>query len=150
MQEAKFLKVIIVALLLLNFGTLGYLWLGGPGQRQDGNREHENAAQYLRRTLKLTAAQEAHYRALREAHHAAVERIRDDMRARECVLYQLLATPAKPDSGKAIACVDSIAAGQKRIELITFWHFKEVRDLCLPAQQQEFDRVIGEALNRLR
>ncbi len=150
MQEAKFLRLVIVFLLLLNLGTLGFLWLGGRPGPPAGDRDHENAAQYLRRKLNFTDIQEAKYRTLREAHHAAVENIRDDMRAQERSMYVLLSLPAMADSGKSLACMDSIAAFQRRVEQITFDHFREVRALCTPEQQREFDIVIGEALNRLR
>ena len=152
MPEARFLKMVIIALLVLNIGTLGYLWTQHPPTHppEDG-RHGEDAARYLRRSLRLTDAQEDRYRAMRRRHHASVEAIRGRIRAQKRDLYALMrAADTSAASVKAIALTDSLAIAQKEIEWITYAHFRELRALCTPDQQRDFDEVIGAALERMR
>lgn len=155
MQEGKFLKLIIVCLLILNMGTLAFLWFGGPEHRMpprdgDGPPHHEDAGHYLNRSLQLTDEQEHQYRGMREAHHEHVMMIHDRVRGYKQNLYHLLASAASKDTMVIYPYIDSIAAAQREIELITYVHFRELRSICTSQQQQKFDQVIGEALERLR
>jgi hypothetical protein len=163
MPESRFFKIIIVVLLLINIGTLGFLWLGRerprqhmpppppPEERPDGPGRPGGAAAFLREQLQLTEAQETAYRKMREQHHATVVAIRDEMKEHKKALYTLL----KSADSNIIHTdeqrwLDSLAAAQRRIEMITYRHFREVRALCSPQQQQKFDQVIGEALEQMR
>jgi Spy/CpxP family protein refolding chaperone len=152
MREGSFLKIIIVCLLILNLGTLGYLWVGrGPGKHDGhpGRPPRENAGQYLQRTLQLTDEQEQQYWKMREAHHRQVVDIHEHMHELQQKLYTSFGSANPIDSNSLLAIADSIAAGQRTIEIITFHHFRELRGMCMPEQQKKFDVVIGEALERL-
>ncbi len=157
MPEARFLKIIIIVLLLINIGTLGFLWFGG---RHNGHRQPplpgmdlppRGAAAFLNESLSLTDAQETEYRKLRSSHHQTVEAIRGEMKENKRTLYMLLKTP-NPNSvrNEEARWLDSLAAQQRRIEFITYEHFREVRALCTPQQQAKFDEVIDEALEQMR
>lgn len=162
MPESRFLKIIIIVLLLINVGTLGYLWIGHrrpprhmgqpdgpPGPH--GHGERAGAAAFLYEELQLSDAQEAAYKKMREQHHATVMSIRDDMRQSKKALYGLLkSTDSNAIKIEEQRWLDSLAAQQRRIEYITYLHFREVRALCTPQQQQKFDDVIGEALEQMR
>lgn len=159
MRETRFLKIIIVALLLVNTGTLGYLWMDRDRERHDGPpHRHDGppgprggAAAFLNEALRLSDAQEASYRTLRERHHATVLDIREEMRVDKRSLYALMkSTDTLNSRSDAQQWLDSLAAKQRRIEAITYDHFLEVRALCTPQQQQKFDAVIGEALEHMR
>ncbi len=159
MPEARFLKIIIIVLLLINISTLGFLWFGErhgghrppppPPPGRDGPRR--GAAAFLHQSLSLTDAQETAYRKLREGHHQTVEAIRDEMKESKRALYALLKAP-EPNAvrNEEVRWIDSLAAQQRRIEYITYEHFREVRALCTPQQQAKFDEVIGEALEQMR
>lgn len=161
MREAPFLKIIIVALLLLNVGTLGYLWLDREGKPHrhppfahegpPGPSGPRGAAAFLNEALHLTDAQEASYKTLREVHHETVLKIRDEMKSAKQSLYALMkSADTASKQAEAQHWLDSLAAKQRRIEAITYQHFREVRALCTPQQQQKFDEVIGEALEQMR
>lgn len=147
MQESKFLKIVIVCLLLLNFGTIGYLLLNNKS-RDDARPEREDAAAFLQRTLNLTDEQEAQYRRLRDGHHAEMMQERRELRGSVEALYGLLSDP-RADSAAVAARINEIADAHRKTERITFEHFKLVRAICTPAQQRQFDKVIVDALNRM-
>jgi periplasmic protein CpxP/Spy len=158
MPESRFLKIIVVALLLLNLGTLGFLWMdrrdGGahrpPPHHGPGGRG-ENTGEYLRRELQLTDEQEDAYRKMRRQHHETVMDVRDQMRDQKRELYGLMKNgDTVATKGTVNALIDSIVAEQRFIEQFTYDHFRELRALCTPQQQTKFDEVIGDALERMR
>jgi Spy/CpxP family protein refolding chaperone len=161
MSESRFLKLVVIGLLLLNAGTLGYLLLGGRGSGSAGAEkmgEHPmhrhgpgGPARFLRERLQLTDAQEDQYRSMRHAHHEEVVHIRSGIRAVQRRLYALMHDGTQPaDNLAAAPLLDSMAAAQRSIDSVTFTHFQELRGICTPPQQQKFDEVIGEALEELR
>ncbi len=161
MPEARFLKIVILSLLLLNLGTLGYLWLGStramhhppppPGGGDQGPEGRRGAAAFLHEALQLTESQEAAYKTLRNSHHATMLSIRGEMKDCKQDLYALLkATDRTSVLSSEHRWLDSLAAKQRRIETITYEHFRDLRMLCTPAQQTKFDVVIGEALEQMR
>lgn len=161
MSESRFLKLVVIGLLLLNAGTLGYLLLGGRSRGAAGETrggEHVihrgdpgGPARFLRERLQLTDEQEAQYRDMRDAHRSAVIDIRAGARATRRRLYALMHDGTQPtDSLAAAPLLDSMAAAQRKIDSVTFAHFQELRGICTAPQQQKFDEVIGEALEELR
>ncbi|HXP49123.1 MAG TPA: hypothetical protein VN922_04170, partial [Bacteroidia bacterium] len=81
---------------------------------------------------------------LREEHHHAVEAIQQHSRQlREQFFGMLQNNPV--DSAAIKRMTDSIAATQEQIEMVTFYHFRKVRDILRPEQQKRFDEVIQEA-----
>jgi hypothetical protein len=77
--------------------------------------------------------------------------IRKQMREQKRRLYGLMRNADSSATGAtASALIDSLAKAQERIERITYDHFREVRRLCTPQQQTQFDDVIGDALERMR
>jgi hypothetical protein len=85
---------------------------------------------------------------MRQEHHRQVMDIHERMHGFQAQLYTSDITTAT-DSSRLFALADSVAAGQRAIELITFRHFQQLRSICTAAQQKKFDEVIGEALERL-
>ncbi|MES2389413.1 MAG: periplasmic heavy metal sensor [Bacteroidota bacterium] len=147
MQKPEtFLKYIILVLVLLNLSTLGWLvFFRSPGN--SGNR-HESPAEYLTRELSLSPEQEEAYEEMRFHHHEAVEGFRRKAGGFRRSIHKILKGQAL-DSLRIIALSDSVGACQRNIELVTFYHFKEVRALCNAEQQQKFDSVIDEALQMM-
>ena len=145
-EKPKFLTAIIVALLLLNFGTLTFMWThhpGGPRGQRPGDVFH-----FLVSELKMTDEQQKQYEVLRDEHHHQVEEKQQEGRKLHDTFYELLRNP-KIDSLMVAQTADAIAVNQKQIDLITFYHFQKVRAICTPQQQQKFDEIIAEALRMM-
>ena len=146
MNNLRFLRFSVLLLLLLNVSVLGFVWFGFAGHPRN------NTARFLERELQLTPAQKDSYTQMHRAHHEATMQGREVDKATLHELYTLLAAaPADTAANRRIdACLDSLAAHRRRVERITFEHFREVRGLCTPAQQKRFDEVIEEAMMMLK
>ncbi len=93
-------------------------------------------------------AQQAAYSQLRDMHRAKVEAIHKQNSQIRGQLFDLLAT--KEESDPAVQqLVDSIAVVKRQEELLTFEHFRRVREICRPDQQVKFDAAIGEAVQSM-
>ena len=142
MGNTRFLKVVIAVLLLINMGTLTFMWIHRPGPGSKGPGD------FLIRSIGFDVPQQAAFARLRESHQQAMREFRQQNGESKRRFYALLAT-SPADSTQWQSLADSIAAGQKRMEMTTFRHFQTVRALCRPEQQPRFDAVIGEALHNM-
>lgn len=146
METARFLKIVIIALLLINTATLAFMWMqnrpGGPIPPR------ESVFDFLTRELKLDEEQRRQYEALRDEHHAMVEELQHTSRQLHQQYFSQL-HGAKTDSATILDMAENMAGIQKQIDLITFYHFQKVRTICRPEQQKRFDVVIEEALRMM-
>ena len=71
----------------------------------------------------------------------------DEMRNNKSQLFKDLGTNAFSDSAITVAANRS-AELQKQMEIKMLTHFKEVRQLCTPAQQPAFDTLFYKVWNR--
>jgi hypothetical protein len=134
---------VILGLLVLNLGLLGWIWFS-PQKRP---HKKETPANFLEKELNFTAKQKEQFRLLREDHHAKVQDIRDSVREMKRQFFEHLGKPMSESDIESVTI--DIAKKMARIDKITFQHFREVRQMCTPAQQQKFDEVIDEMLERL-
>jgi len=149
MENNRFLKIVIVFLLLVNIGTLTFLWVTKmppppPPHHGGGNKVFE----FLVKELQLTDSQQKQYATLRDEHHAAMEATNKHNMELRHQLFDGLHT-ASTDTMMVHRLTDSIAANQQKLEMITFNHFRQVRAMCSAEQQKKFDEVIDEALRMM-
>jgi Spy/CpxP family protein refolding chaperone len=146
MDQSKFLKTVIVVLLLINIGTLTFMWTDRSMHR--GGPHPGDTAEFLTHELQFTKDQERQFDVLKKEHHRATETLRDESRLLHDHYFANLKT-AVIDTVKVNELADSIVSIQKQIELVTFYHFQKVRAICTAEQQQKFDEVIDEAIRML-
>ncbi|OQP51358.1 hypothetical protein A4H97_27680 [Niastella yeongjuensis] len=148
----RWLLVLVAILLLTNIATLSIYWIkkpnhdGGPG-REPGNRE-KRMGQFMVDQMKFDATQEASYWKLRDSMITIQRPVMDSIRDAKKSFFDLLNQPDATDSA-LIARSNQIADLQKKLDLVTFRHFQNVRALCRPDQLQKFDTVIKEIVNRM-
>lgn len=149
MGNTRFLKITIITLLLINIGTLVFIWTSKPhhGPPGDGPRTGGpgSAAEFLVKELKFDEKQQKLFTEMHEKHHERVRLIQEKNNELHHRFFDLLKT-APIDTIAATALADSMSMCQKRIEMLTFQHFKMVREICSAEQQQRFGEVINEAL----
>jgi Spy/CpxP family protein refolding chaperone len=145
MDNSKFLKLVILILLLINIGTLSFLWINRP-PRENGPRRGGEIGEFLMHELHFTPEQRKQFEQLRDEHRSSVKELRDNNERLRGKLYDSMGT-VPTDSSYVHQLADSITQVQKQIEISTFYHFQKVRLICTPEQQQEFDQVIKEGLN---
>jgi protein CpxP len=145
MESNRFLKIVIIVLILLNIGTLAFLWVQKTGIHHP---PHQGGPfEFLSHELGLSEQQREQYSHLRDEHHHAVEELQEKGREMRHHFFELLKQENNSTMVDQLAA--DIAGNQKQIELITFEHFQKVRSICTPEQQKKFDEVIQEALRMM-
>src|SRR5256885_2285422 len=123
MDNSRFLKIVIIILLLVNIGTLSFMWLHKPHDMPPPHGRGGPAG-FLTHELNLTQEQQGQYEKMRDEHHRMVEDLRDKGRELHHRFFELL-NSAETSLVRQLA--DSIASNQKQIDLVTFSHFQKVR-----------------------
>jgi Spy/CpxP family protein refolding chaperone len=146
MESSKFLKIVIVILLIINIATLGFIYLQRPPHGFPP--PPIDAGQYIAHELNFTGEQEEQFNILREENKSVIEELRKASKDFHDHFFDLLKTHPS-DSLLVLQMADSIVLNQKQIELATFSHFQKVRALCTPEQQKKFDEIIKDALRMM-
>lgn len=143
MDKLKLYKIVIVVLVVINLLTVGTIWLVKPkGQRP---MPHERPLTFLSAELGITGPNKEKLDKMEAGHHRDKrELLAKNKELRERLFGLLKASDV--DSLKVNRYVDSILVNQKNIELMTFEHFREVKQLCTPEQQLKLEDVIAEAI----
>ncbi|NOT76159.1 MAG: periplasmic heavy metal sensor [Cyclobacteriaceae bacterium] len=146
-DKSRFMVFMIVALVLLNLGTLGVVFMnrpphGGPGP----GRSPEGPGMLLMDKVGFTEEQRAAYRLLMDEHRNLMHSSEDSIRFYKEQLFSYL--PASNSTSAELSAV-AISRLQKKIEMTTFDHFVKVRALCTPDQATKFDAIIQEVLKMM-
>ena len=144
MNDSRFLKIVIVILLIINIGSISFMWLHHPPPPPMHERD---ALHFMIHELNLSDSQQSQFEKLKNAHHEMMDKLQEDGRGFHNRYFDLLHSAA--DSVTVAQMADSISSNQKQIELITFYHFKNVRAILTADQQKKFDELIGDALSRI-
>lgn len=146
----KVLLIIVGVLLLVNLGVL-LLFLnmkqsGGPRLGRDRGRQ--GMAEILEKKAGFSKQQLKAYQELREQHWTKMKPLLADIRNARDSFYRLLYQPEVTDSVLSRAG-DVIAARQKAVDLQTFRHFQQVRNLCDDTQRPKLDTLIHQVMYKM-
>jgi protein CpxP len=150
-SQLKFWKWAVLLLVVLNICLLGSIWLKQNGQSP--NEMHrppngEKAADFLIEQLKFSKQQLTAFEKLKEIHHHAIDSLHEAGKEIHHLFFDHLKNE-KQDTAQVSELAKAIAHNQTQIELVTFNHFKEVRNLCDDKQKVKFDEIIQEVLKRM-
>ncbi|MEO0039007.1 MAG: hypothetical protein RIQ59_2218 [Bacteroidota bacterium] len=140
MNNVKFLKSILLILLLVNVATIGFIWITKP-PRTSGN---ETAASFLSNELSFNAKQEEQFEDLQSSFLEKREDLRHENKENFDLYFELLQNP-KVDSASVKKASKAIISIKEKEEIALFYHFQKVRALCNESQKQKFDEIIKEA-----
>lgn len=143
MEKTKFLTLIIIVLLAVNAGTLAYLVYSNVKQNEPTPNQKGGPAAFIIKQLKLDEQQQTVFEELRFEHRSGMIRKQDSIRT----LHQEMFNHLKSDTPNATAA-DSIATiislRKKELDMFTFHHFRQLREICNAEQKQLFDKFINE------
>jgi hypothetical protein len=144
-NKFRLLMVMIVALVLVNAGTLAYLW---SEQVKQQTAASPDPARFLAAELQLDTTQtEAYYTYWKEYRNKLKMLHSEGKLLHISYFAKLSITPI--DTAEVQRYADSIAAYRRKVELLSFYQFSRVRQLCTPPQRKKFDLVIGEVLGMM-
>ncbi len=141
MDKIKVLSFAVIALLLLNFGTLGFLLLSGT--KHDRRPPHRMPKEIITDKLQLDAAQQAAYQTLIDWHRGTIDSLDQQIRSTKNDLYLQL-TQKTINIKTKDSLIEILASNQKKIEETHFKHFQDIKNLCKPNQMNSFNELTEE------
>ena len=144
----RWIKIAILLLLIANAATLVLLWTNRPPAHDRPAREG-GPFEFISKELGLNAEQKVAYANLRDEHRSAADKLQDSIRAAKDRFFGLLKNNQVDDSTLAI-CSHAIGEKETALDLLTFRHFRQLRKLCDPGQQQKFDAIIQDAIRNMK
>lgn len=144
MSKIKLLTVAVIGLLLINIAIVCFLFLKRPHQPLEGMRpplDEAGPKNIIIERLHFDKAQVAAYEELIKAHQSSVRVTNDSIRLLKQALYQTLSneTFAGKDS-----IINKLTYLQNKIEHLHYNHFIELKKLCSPNQQKDFNELTKE------
>ena len=143
MEKTKLLTWAVIALFLLNLGTLGFLFVSGPkGHREPGQRP-EGPKNLIIEKLHFDIEQIKKYEKLIQWHRANISATEDQIRDSKNALYLHLKQNPIDEKAKD-SIINVLASYQKQIETIHFKHFQDIKALCTKEQLDNFNSLTEE------
>ncbi len=145
-DKTKLLLTLVVLLTALNVTTLASIWrfVDFKTFSFTANNSHSNRPnEFIITKLKLNKEQQVFFEALREEHFEQIMVLKKNIREEKNAMYDLLKSN-ETDSVTTFNHIAKIMQNEEQLERITFTHFKKLRAICTPEQQQHFDVIIDE------
>ncbi|KAB1157703.1 hypothetical protein [Flavobacterium luteum] len=141
MDKTKLLTIAILALLLLNLGTLGFLFFNGSKERQlfnlSGPQEKPEPKEIIIHKLNFDAVQVTEYEKRIDWHRSEIRRIEDEIRSTKNELCLQLNKDTISNTTKD-SLINALANYQKQIESTHFKHFQDIKKICRKEQLADF------------
>jgi len=137
MNKFKFLKLIIIGLLLSN-GILLFMLIK-EHTRRDGPKT------IIIEKLHFDKEQIKNYETYIEKHRKAIDNNEAILNKLRSTLFEQL--KYQQDTTKIDSLISKIAMQQNLAEKINYNHFLEIKRLCKPSQQKYFDELTTEIAN---
>jgi Spy/CpxP family protein refolding chaperone len=125
---------IIGGILLINISLLAFILLGGP---------RHQPPDFLLEKLNFSEEQKEKFGELKVEHRSIMNRQRAEIDALKDNLYENFSSKSFTDE-EARKITKKIGQREAEGDLLTFQHFREIRNMCTPEQQGKFDRLINE------
>jgi protein CpxP len=144
----KWWALAFVLLVALNVATLATFWIVKEKNAPPRMAHGSGVTDFLVKELGLDSAQEQKLVLLREEHQQKIMETRKGNREAKDALFALLQQSGAADSVIEKAAKNA-AAFDTQLDLLTFRHFQQVRNLCTEMQKKKFDEVIQEVLRMI-
>jgi Spy/CpxP family protein refolding chaperone len=146
MNNTRFLKIVIAVLVLVNLGTLAFLWFNRPGS--DSSIQPPFSSGFLVNELDLSKSQRQEYFQLRRNHRLQLEKLQEKDHDFHNRFFEQLFSEV-PDSGNVGELADSIAENRRKMEVLTYDHFMHLKQMLTADQQKKFESIFDEVLRRV-
>ena len=140
MNKTKVLGFAVIALIVLNFGILGFLFLS---KNNDGPRGKKMPREIIIEKLHFDENQIVAYDKTIKTHQETIRNLDDSIRITKNKLYQLLNNDTISTIEKD-SLYTTLADYQKQIETTHFNHFIEIKKLCKKEQLNDFENLTQE------
>ena len=142
MSKMKLLSIAVIGLLLLNFGTLAFLFLNKPPHPPMGpGPGGEGPKRIIIERLGFDKEQIAQYEKLIDGHRRTIRELDGEIRETKNNLYSTLSSGSQLNKDSLQTRLGEI---QKQIETTHYNHFADIKKLCRPEQLKAFDELTKE------
>ncbi|WP_293890347.1 hypothetical protein [Flavobacterium sp.] len=143
MEKTKLLTITIIGLLLLNLGTLGFLFFNGFKGHRQLHDSRPMPREIIIEKLHFDTQQQKEYDKLITWHRAEITRLDDAIRKAKNDLYSGLSKD-KIDLQTKDSLISVINSNQKQVEETHFKHFEDIKKLCRKDQMENFNDLTEE------
>lgn len=145
MNKSRLWLLVVIVLLAVNTAALAMLWWkkDHPAPPVGGG-----AKDFLVKELQLTAAQQLTYDSMRMDHQSRTRAVMEGMRSLKDALADKLAA-ADTDTAALEALTRQIHEKERQRDLVTFYHFREFRQILNETQQEKFNGMVREVLRMM-
>lgn len=146
-KSLKYWKIFAVILIALNITLIVFLLIGPPNGRPFHNGKGNGPGKFLMDKLKFNESQKNEFAKLRDEHRSKIFKLQaEGKKLRDNFFSGLKSEPAEISVDSA---VNKIAQNQKEIELVTYEHFKALKNLCTPEQKIIFNEIIQDVIENM-
>ena len=139
MEKTKLLTITIIGLLLLNLGTLGFLFFNQRSTHK-GPEGKPSPREIIIHKLHFDPHQQKEYDKIIDWHKSEIKRLDSNIRKAKNELYGQLKEP-QVDLKLKDSLITVITSNQKQIELTHFKHFKNIKKICHPDQMDDYNEL---------
>jgi hypothetical protein len=147
MEKTKLLTITVIGLLLLNFATIGFLFLNGPKGNRLPHLDRQEPKAVIIEKLHFDTNQQKEYDKLIQWHQGEINQLDDQIRQTKNELYSGLSEKEINIKTKD-SLITLLNSYQKQIEETHFKHFQDIKKLCKPEQQEDF-KMLTEEMSRI-
>lgn len=138
MSRSKLLTIAVLGLLLINLGTLIFIFTSR--ERPDGRPPRgEGPKRIIIQRLGFDEQQQDLYEVLVQEHRESSRELNQKARVLHQELFSLL--KEKEYKAKADSLINEIALNQKRIDSLNMDHFEKIKGLCRNEQIEKFNKL---------
>lgn len=146
----KILTIAVVLLLIANIALVAFLVMGKNKKNSwHGGGGKGDPSEMMAKELNMTEQQKKDHKLLKEEHFKTIKPLFDSLRAAKTAFYALVKDATVTDSTVNVYS-QRINEKQTAIDLLTFAHFKKVRNLFTTEQQPKFDEFVQKMMQRGR
>lgn len=139
MKGPKFYKIVIAILVVINLGTIGFMWLNKPPHPP------KPGAHKIATELGLTGEAKTTVEKLETEHHKKKrELVEKDMDLHKKLYDQI------GEDGDGSDILAEIAENKEVIEKMTFDYFDKIATYCDDSQKEELQKIVHGAFDNLR
>ncbi len=146
MEKKIIYKAIIFVLVLLNIGSVSFMYLNRK-HHPPHPKETEGPKMYIIEQLDLDKEQQKTYEGYIKQHQITIRKLQDNKVKLKKELYKHLNEDSK--NGEQIdSLIDSITEVNRKIEQTHYHHFEEIRSICKDDNQLEKYEQLSKEFSR--
>jgi periplasmic protein CpxP/Spy len=132
-----------------NMVTMGLFWWRQSAKPNDQPQQRREVLEFLVKELKMSPEQRKQLEQFRADHRRQVPELRREIDIQKEKFFGYL-----KDTSLLASALDSlfepVGIAERAFEKSIWLHFRDIRAVCTPAQKEEFDKIVFEALKIMR